>query len=210
MTRVDRRWIYRTAIAAIVPALVGAAFGTASSLLVFRYQQSASVESLRTAFAGEIEVILTAVRRPTRTAAEAWEKKIGLKDHNFYYPRAVFDENIGRLGELRDKKLVHDIAYLYATLEQAREEGRRLREATSDSEGMLRYVTYLCTAFGLSIDLIGELTGEPPKVSYGTTEHSRDFNSMALKLDLEFLAKTFAKLRQVALPAESTSPKDTQ
>jgi hypothetical protein len=200
VTKVGRLRVYRAAVTLIIPALVGAAFGTASSLLVFRYQQSTAAESLRTAFVGEIEAILAAVRRPVRFAADAWEKKSNLEDHHFYYPRAVFDGNVGRLGELRDKKLVRDIAHLYATLELAREEGRRLKDGTADAEGMLRYVSYLCDAFGGSMNLIVQLTGEPPRVRDEDTDHALIVNLEAMKNDQEFLFATLMKLRKAALP----------
>lgn len=166
------------------------------------------MESLQTAFLGEIEAILVAVRGPARKAAEAWEKRENLADHKFYYPHAVFDGNVARLGELHDKKLVRDIVYLYARLEHAREEGRRLEANTSDSEGRLRYVNYLCAAFSMSINLIIELSGELPKINFGNTEEARRFNATALKLDTDFLTDTTAKVWEAMLP-QPVPPKKT-
>ncbi len=208
--RASRTSLYRSAVAVLIPAFVGAAFGLGSSLFVFGYQQSTSAESVRTAFVGEIEAILVALREPTRKTATAWERKRALGDYNFYYPRAVFDGNVGRLGELRDRKLVHDIALLYATLEQAREEGRRLKASTSDSEGMLRYTAYLCRAFGLTLDLIEGLTGETPKIVQGTDETSQVFNSIALKIDREFLAKITEKLQEAAFKGKFGAPSESE
>jgi hypothetical protein len=136
-----------------------------------------------------------AVRGPARFAAAAWENNRRLPDHKFYYPRTVFDGNVARLGELRDQTLVRDIAYLYAILEQAREEGRRLEAGTSDNEGMLRYVNFLCSAYVISLKLVLELTSE-----------SQRFNAINLQQERDFINETNAKILKAAL----SSPKSTK
>ena len=98
-----------------------------------------NVENLRSAFLGEMEAIVVAVRIPMKNAIKAWEEKQNLEDYKFYYPRTVFEGNIAHLGDLHDRELLHDITYLYAILENAKEEGRRLEAGTSDSNGSLRY-----------------------------------------------------------------------
>ena len=108
------RWLHRAAASIVLPALIGTIFGTGSSLVVWTYQQARTQQSIRMAFAGEIEAILMAVRRPARSAAKAWEAQQQITDYKFYYPRAVFDGNVAHLGELRDQTLVRDVAYLYA------------------------------------------------------------------------------------------------
>ena len=207
---ITRRRLYRGLVSVVMPALIGAAFGTASALLVFRYQQATTQESVRTAFAGEIEAILVAIRGPARRAALAWERGERFADYKFYYPRAVFDGNVAQLGVVRDKKLVRDITYLYATLEQAREEGRRLEAGVSDKEGMLRYVHFLCSAFAFAIGLVNQLTGEMPKVTYGTRDEERRFNTLALEEDLEFLKKITAKTGRALFEPPSSQPEKRQ
>ena len=192
-----RAWRYRAVLAVAVPALVGAVFGAASSLLVIGFQQVSTAEALRTAFASEVEAILVAIRRPARTAAGAWENKRDLKDHTFYYPRAIYDANVGRLGELRDKNLVRDITYMYAMLELAREEVRSMKAGTPDSEGTLRYVTYLISAFAISRSLLPQLN-----------DSFRDLFAVPGDVDQEFIAATVAKLREAALAQPTSVPAD--
>ncbi|OQW65142.1 MAG: hypothetical protein BVN28_02150 [Nitrospira sp. ST-bin4] len=181
---------------AVIPALVGAAFGTISSLLVFQYQHMMNVENLRTAFLGEMEAIVVAVRDPMHNAIRAWEKKQNLEDYKFYYPRTVFEGNITHLGDLHDRELLHDITYLYAILENAKEEGRRLEAGTSDSKGSLRYAHYLFSGFVAARNLTTKLSGELPKVTHPNNERARQFNKAALEIDNEFINKTLANFEE--------------
>jgi hypothetical protein len=188
-------------------ALVGAVFGVVGFLLTSQYQQVHSDAVLRAAFAAEIDAILVSVRLPSRKAAESWEGQKAIQEPNFYYPHAIFDGNVARLGELRDGKLVHDISSLYAMLELAREEGRRLKAGVADPEGTLRYLQYLISAFTMCEVLIFELTGEPPKISDGSTEDGKWFNNYAFESDHEFLKSTSAKIWRVILPPKESADK---
>jgi hypothetical protein len=189
----------------VLPALVGAIFGTVTSLATFTYHQAKTAENVQSAIGGEIQAILLSVRGPARRAAAAWEKNERLKDYKFYYPRAVFDGNTGHLGDIGDKRLVRDIGYLYAVLELARDEGRRLESNTSDQEGMLRYVSYLCLAFAHSMSLIQRMTGEEPRAIPSSSEEARRLNTRMLELDSKFLADINAKTYN-ALFNSSNSP----
>jgi hypothetical protein len=192
---------------AVIPALVGAAFGVVSALLIMRYPQKTIKVSLQTAYLGEIEVILIAVRGAAKNAFSAWQENRDLAGQKFSYSRAIFDGNVAHLGEVGDKQLVRDIAFLYAVLEQAREEGRHLEGHVSDSEGLFRYAHHLWSALGLSMALIEKLSGEPPKVSHANTERARQFNAKALEVDTEFLATAADKFWEVLLPEESLPAK---
>ena len=68
----------------VMPAVIGALFGTTSALVVTTYQQRASEHVARMAFEGEIEAILVSVRHPARRAALAWENGQRLADYKFY------------------------------------------------------------------------------------------------------------------------------
>ena len=196
-------------INAVIPALVGAAFGMISALLIMRYPQKRNKESLQTAYLGEIQVIHNAVRGAARNAFSAWQENRNLAGQKFSYSRAIFDGNIARLVELGDKQLVRDIVFLYAVLEQACEEGRHLQGSASDSEGLFRYAHHLWSALGLSMVLIEKLSGEPPKVSRVNTKRGRQFNAKALEGDTEFLASAADKFWEVLLPEEFLPSKKT-
>jgi predicted membrane chloride channel (bestrophin family) len=112
---------------AVIPALVGAAFGVVSALLLMRYPQKTIKVSLQTAYLGEIEVILIAVRGAAKNAFSAWQENRDLAGQKFSYSRAIFDGNVAHLGEVGDKQLVRDIAFLYAVLEQAQKKADILR-----------------------------------------------------------------------------------
>lgn len=199
----SRGWA-NTVVTVVLSSFVGAAFGIISSLFVLQYQQTTNTENLKTAYLAEIRVILTAVRGPAMQAAAAWENKRRLADYKFYYPRAVFDGNVAHLGELRDKKLVHDIAYLYSALERAFEEGRRLETANSPPEEQLRYTYLLCMALIGSMNLATNLSGESP--TEGRTESERRFDEQELKRDTAFLISTMDKIWDVLLPPDQRQP----
>jgi len=196
-------------INAAIPALAGAAFGMVSTLLIMRYPQKRNKESLQTAYLGEIQIIHMAVRRAARNAFSAWQENRNLAGQKFSYSRAVFDGNIARLVELGDKQLVRNIVFLYGVLEQACEEGRHLQEGASDSEGLFRYAHHLWSALGLSMVLIENLSGEPPKVRRINTKWGRQFNAEALEGDTEFLASAADKFWEVLLPEEFLPAKKT-
>ena len=193
----------------VIPALIGMACGVVGALLIMRYPHTTKKASLQAACLAEIQVILTAVRGAAKDAFNAWEQKRGLADHQFYHPRAIFEGNVAHLADLRDKPLVHDIAFLYAELEQAREEGRRLEAHASDADAMFRYAHHLWSALGLSMALIERLSGEPPKVTLAKTQRARLFNALALEVDTEFLAAAADKFLEVLLPEESLPTKKT-
>ena len=186
------------------------AFGVVGALLIMRYPHTTKKASLQAACLGEIQVILTAVRGAAKEAFNAWEQKRGLADHQFYhYPRAIFDGNVAHLADLRDKPLVRDIAFLYAVLEQVREEGRRLEGHASDADGMFRYAHHLWSALGMSMALIERLSGEPPKVTLANTQRARRLNAWALEVDTGFLAAAADKFWEVFLPEESLPTNNT-
>jgi hypothetical protein len=196
-------------INAVIPALAGAVFGLVSALLIMRYPQNAHKESLQTAYLGEIEVIHMAVRDAAKQAFSAWQEHRNLADQKFSYSRAIFDGNVTRLVELGDKQLVRDIVFFYAVLEQACEEGRHLEDDASDSEGLFRYAHHLWSALGLSMALIEQLSGEPPKVSRAPNKRARQLNERALEGDTEFLAIAAEKFWEVLLPEEFLPAKKT-
>jgi hypothetical protein len=198
----SRIWIASIIVSAIVSAFVSATF----SIFVWEFQQKKNAENLQTAYLAEIQVILSAVRRPAKMAFNAWDQKRSLTDHKFYYPHTVFDGNIAHLGELQDKKLVHDITLLYSVLEQALDEGHRLEVGKSDPEGSLRYAHYLVQAYADSMRLIEELSGEFPKVTTGDTERGQRLNAIALKLDTEFLNNAKDKFNDALFPPEEPTP----
>lgn len=169
----------------VVAALVGAAFGTGSSLLVLQYQEATTKTSLQTAFAGEIEAILHAVGRPYHHAVYAWEKNSRLPDYDFYVPRAVYDGNVGRLGELHDLTMVRNITFLYSTLDQAREEGRRLQNRQADNEAMLRYVANLTWAYSTAMGVWAKLPG---------AAQSDRFTAAMIEAEVKFVSETNTKL----------------
>jgi hypothetical protein len=193
----------------VIPALVGAVFGLVSALLIMRSPQKANKESLQTAYLGEIEVIHMAVRDAAKHAFSAWQEHRDLAGQKFSYSRAIFDGNVARLGDLGDKQLVRDIVFLYAVLEQACEEGRHLEGHASDSEGLFRYAHHLWSALGLSMALIEQLSGEPPKVNQAHTKRARQLNAKALEGDTEFLAIAADKFWEVLLPEEFLPAKRT-
>ena len=149
----------------VFPALVGAAFGVGGAFLIVRYSWKANMARLQAAYLGEIEVILLSVRGEAKNAFSAWQEKRDLPGKKFTYARAIFDGNVAHLGKIGDKQLVRDIAFLYAVLEQAREEGCHLDGHSSDSEGLFRYAHHLWSALGMSMALIEKLSGVPPKVN---------------------------------------------
>jgi hypothetical protein len=193
----------------IIPALVGAVLGLVSALLIMRYPQKANKESLHTAYLGEIEVIHMAVRGAAKHAFSAWQEHRNLAGQKFSYSRAIFDGNVARLIELGDKQLARDIVFLYAVLEQACEEGRHLDGDATDSEGLFRYAHHLWSALGLSMALIEQLSGEPPKVSQARTKRAPQRNAKALEEDTEFLALAADKFWEVLLPEEFLPTKRT-
>ena len=194
---------------AVIPALVGAAFGVLSALLILRYPEKTKKVSLQAAYLGEIEVILIALRGAAKNAFSAWQENRDRAGQNFFYSRAIFDGNVAHLGEVGDKQLVRNIAFLYAVLEQAREEGRHLEGHASDSEGLFRYAHHLWSAMGLSMALIEKLSGEPPKVSRANTKRARQLNTKTLEEDTEFLATAADKFWKVLLPEEFLPAKKT-
>jgi hypothetical protein len=189
-------------INAVFPALIGAAFGMVCALLILRDPKKTNKETLQAAYAGEIEVIHIALRGAAKNAFSAWQENRELVGQKFSYSRAIFDGNVAHLGEVGDKQLIRDIAFLYAVLEQARGEGRHLEGQASDSEGLFRYAHYLWSALGLSMALIEKLSGEPPKISQANTERARQMNAKALEVDTEFLATAADKFWEVLLPEE--------
>ncbi len=186
----------------VIPALLGAAFGMISALLLMRYPQKTNKENLQAAYLGEIEVIHIAVRDAAKNAFSAWQDNHDLAGRKFSYSRAVYDGNVSHLVEVGDRQLVRDIAFFYAVLEQVREEGRQLEGHASDSEGLFRYAHHLWSALGLSMALIEKLSGEPPKVSRANSTRARQFNANALDVDMEFLAIAADKFWEVLLPEE--------
>jgi hypothetical protein len=175
----------------IVPALVGAAFGTGSSLAVIEYQQSRSRANLETAFAGEVDAILEVLRQPTHFAVDAWENKRRLPDYTFYFPRAVYDGNVGRLGDLKNRETIREIAYLYAVLEQAQHEAKRLQQRKADKEGMLRYISSLTTAYTHALLIRSQLPF--PAESPG-------MHPELVKEELKYIKEATAKIRKELLP----------
>lgn len=197
-------------INAAIPALVGAAFGVVIALLLMRYsQKKTNKERLQTAYLGEIEVIHIAVRSAAKKAFSAWQENRDLTGQQFSYSRAIFDGNVAHLLDVGDKQLVRDLVFLYAVLEQAREEGRHLEGDASDSEGLFRYAHHLWSALGLSMVLIEKLSGEPPKVSQANTTRAKQFNAKAVQVDTEFLAMAADKFWEVLLPGEFLPAKKT-
>jgi hypothetical protein len=164
---------------------------------------------LQTAYWGEIEVILLAVRGEARNAFGAWQEKRDLPGKKFTYARAIFDGNVAHLSKMGDKQLVRDIAFLYAVLEQAREEGCHLDGHSSDSEGLFRYAHHLWSALGLSMALIEKLSGVPSNVNRANTKQARQFNARTLEVDTEFFTTATDKFWEVLLPQESLPTKKT-
>jgi hypothetical protein len=143
----------------VVTALTSSIFTLFVTFAVTQYQQHAARSNLRMAFAGEIEVVMWSLMKPVNFGVSAWEEKRRLSEYKFYAPRAVYEANLNRLGDLGSKDLVRDITYLYSTIQQAREEGRRLETGTADDEGML-YVSYLVAAYTRALMLTHDLVGE--------------------------------------------------
>jgi hypothetical protein len=119
--------------------LLGAAVTVACAFVTSRYaawqDRKSRREALLASYLGEVSVIRKELRRYLEGTASSIEEEEELPEINNLtqpaMPRKVFEETVGILGEIGDAKLVELIANLYAQIEHAEENTRRLVESAT-------------------------------------------------------------------------------